>query len=110
MKNLLNVGILSVLLFLGGCLTTQWMRPNTTVFEYEQDFAECRYEAKIYAPRVHPPVIVGYRRNYGEAIGAAIGAGLAAGLANAIQQDEYFRACMEARGYRQEVVDPNKRR
>jgi len=66
-----------------GCLCScatagkQWVKEGCTPSEFEQDRAQCEYEAKLATP---PSNEYRYYRNLGDAVGASIASGITNGM------------------------------
>lgn len=72
--------LLLAMLMLGGCATDQvWVRPGATSAQFNQDLAECKYDAaKAAAPSM-----------------------ATSGFLNGVQNVTLTKQCLEARGYSQ---------
>ena len=97
MKKILMLAMV-VGLLVSGCSQKVWVIPqDKSIYDFERDKAECRYEARIYTPPSNAYVPPAPRDRYG--ISGAIATGLAKGIEEGLRQAELFGLCMRARGY-----------
>ena len=80
-------------LLVAGCAQGTWTRPGATAYEFEQEKAQCEYEAELATPDLPPPGPP--PRNAGAAIALAIAQGIAKGS----HQVALARTCMTAHGW-----------
>lgn len=75
------------------CAPPTFVRPNTTMAEFDADISRCQYEA------TSSTATYGSGQNTARTLGGAIGQGIGIGLGRAIETNNLVALCMRARGY-----------
>lgn len=91
MKRALTLAIASVLV--AGCAPPVYVRPNTSMAEFDRDISQCQYEAASSTAGY------GSGQNTARTYGGAIGQGIGIGIGRAIESNNLVALCMRAHGY-----------
>ena len=95
--------ILFALILLAGCAPRyQWVKPNATQADFEQDAARCTYEAQAATATYGSSQPTAYTT------GGAIGQGIGIGIGRAIENNNLAVLCMRAKGYNQVQIGPQQ--
>ncbi len=54
MKRRYEIASLTVLLALGGCAQSVWVKPGATQAQFQQDKQQCIYEAELHGQNANP--------------------------------------------------------